>query len=254
MVRPRVRRKLRNPNAKVSRRPKDRRHVSFAGAHPLVAKSWDRNKTLRQNYEAMGLVVSLKGHAGGTGVEAAKRKEELEHFQKLRNNVEWRVIDTKKAAEGKDQDNDDGDDDDDDEMFEEDDAAEDDDQDTEQNKPLIDFTPLEAHIKVDQRAKRIGSRLSSRNPIVPVPATADANADTETAKPVNPVIAAMEASALNAYHRDHHASDHERSIFSKMVDKYGDDYEAMSRDLKLNKYQFSAGQIRKKVKSLSFKK
>ncbi|KAJ3282039.1 hypothetical protein HK104_011131, partial [Borealophlyctis nickersoniae] len=61
MARPRQRRKVRNPSLKVNRRQKNPLNISLAHAHPLVAKNWNKKLTLRQNYEAMGLVPALNG-------------------------------------------------------------------------------------------------------------------------------------------------------------------------------------------------
>ena len=63
--------RARRPNkTKVKRKAKNLNNISFAGVHKLVQQSWDKTKTLRQNYQKMGLVSSVGGSAGGSGMEA----------------------------------------------------------------------------------------------------------------------------------------------------------------------------------------
>ncbi|CAG8622066.1 7030_t:CDS:2 [Ambispora gerdemannii] len=66
---------------------------------------------------------------------------------------------------------------------------------------------------------------------------------------------ALEAQAANGYTRETHQADGELVFVRECIAKYGDNYEAMFRDIKLNTYQHTANQIRKKceryLKSLS---
>ncbi|KAI8814872.1 ribosome biogenesis protein Nop16 [Cladochytrium replicatum] len=71
MTSARKRRKVKNPGSKVSRKAKNPRRISLATVHPIIQKNWDRKLTLRQNYERIGLVVSLEGAAGGLSQKAA---------------------------------------------------------------------------------------------------------------------------------------------------------------------------------------
>ncbi|KAI8917322.1 ribosome biogenesis protein Nop16 [Entophlyctis helioformis] len=239
MARPRVRRKTRNPNSKTTRKQRNPYNVSFSGVHPLVQKTWDVTKTLRQNYKAMGLVSSLNGVAGGTGDEAARQHAELERFEQLKNNVEWRVIDRSEPADESES------------AGAGAGAA--------SAKPLEPFAhlqPLEGPIAVDERVKSIGSKVSARRTgnttIYIKPGSTSVAEPAEHVESSNPVIAAMEEQARNAVKLQRHASEQEHLVYSDLIRKHGDDYEAMSRDMRLNKYQLSAGQLRKKIRNLPF--
>jgi hypothetical protein len=54
---PHQRRQARNPSKKVKRIAKNRMNISFNGVHPLVQANWDKKKTLKENYEALGLLL-----------------------------------------------------------------------------------------------------------------------------------------------------------------------------------------------------
>ncbi|KAI8812329.1 putative nucleolar protein [Cladochytrium replicatum] len=63
-----------NPGSKVSRKAKNPKRISLATVHPIIQKNWDRKLTLRQNYEKLGLVVSLEGAAGGLSKNAGEEE------------------------------------------------------------------------------------------------------------------------------------------------------------------------------------
>merc|ERR1719460_3086593 len=46
----------------------------------------------------------------------------------------------------------------------------------------------------------------------------------------------------------------ERSVLARLVEKHGGDITAMSRDIKINKWQWTAAQLKKKVKLFNDKK
>ena len=48
-----------------------------------------------------------------------------------------------------------------------------------------------------------------------------------------------------------HQSDGERQFLSKLTSKYGTNYEAMARDTKLNRYQQTAAELRRRIKRLN---
>ena len=65
----------------------------------------------------------------------------------------------------------------------------------------------------------------------------------------NDIIKKLEQqAAIDIKKRPRHQSQRESEWVGKLVAKYGDDYERMARDTKLNPYQQSAGDIRKRVK------
>jgi hypothetical protein len=57
MVKPRQRRKVKQPNSKVSRRvTKNKKRVVVT--NPLVRAAWDKRQTLQRNYERLGLAAT----------------------------------------------------------------------------------------------------------------------------------------------------------------------------------------------------
>ena len=87
MTRPSARRKVKNPNSKVTRRVAkrhNRRKPSLASAPKLIRDNWDKNLTLIQNYERIGLIGNLNDVSGGVNSNhtAAMSIEEEEEFKK----------------------------------------------------------------------------------------------------------------------------------------------------------------------------
>ncbi|KAJ3271715.1 Nucleolar protein 16 [Terramyces sp. JEL0728] len=201
-----VRRKKasRNPN-KVSRKQKNKNKVSFDGAHPLIQKTWDKKKTLLQNYENMGLVVKLNGVSGGTGREAAQRAQEMQKLEELKDQVEWRRLDSQPAQ-------------------------------VEDSKEKV-YTPLEGEIKTDSRATLIGQKVNLKAP------------QTQESKPTKIIEQLEEESKLTAP-VIRHQSEQEAYVFETLLRKYRDDFNAMAKDIKLNKYQLTAGQLKKKMRKI----
>ncbi|CAG8809206.1 9612_t:CDS:1, partial [Dentiscutata erythropus] len=56
----------------------------------------------------------------------------------------------------------------------------------------------------------------------------------------------LEAQASIVHKKEHHLSENERRMVEKLINKYGEDYESMFRDIKLNVYQHTAAQLKKK--------
>ena len=87
MARPSARKKIKNPSAKVSRRVANRhfkRKPSLAAAPKIIRDNWDKNLTLIQNYERIGLIGNLNDVSGGVNSNqtAAMSIEEEEEFKK----------------------------------------------------------------------------------------------------------------------------------------------------------------------------
>lgn len=57
----------------------------------------------------------------------------------------------------------------------------------------------------------------------------------------------MEAQAASVFSKhESYQSNGEKQFIEELIQKYGDDYDAMFRDIKLNIYQHTAAQLRKK--------
>jgi len=86
MARPSARKKIKNPNSKVTRRVANRhnkRKPSLATAPKLIRENWDKNLTLIQNYERIGLIGNLNDVSGGINSNhtAAMTVDEEEQFK-----------------------------------------------------------------------------------------------------------------------------------------------------------------------------
>ncbi|CAB4417583.1 hypothetical protein RhiirA5_310274 [Rhizophagus irregularis] len=61
------------------------------------------------------------------------------------------------------------------------------------------------------------------------------------------IIKALEAQAASVFSKhESYQSNGEKQFIEELIQKYGDDYDAMFRDIKLNIYQHTAAQLRKK--------
>ncbi|KAJ3151184.1 Nucleolar protein 16 [Geranomyces michiganensis] len=227
MARPRARRTTRNPSLKVRRRQKNPYDVSFASAHPLVTKNWDKKLTLKQNYARLGLCAALNGAAGGTENGAAERAAEEKEAEELKSNIEWRVIDPEapavvvakpSAADG--------------------DGASDD---AEEDMEGYDVE-VGGVVPVDLRVRRIGHKVGLKRTLVAT--------DSARAKPSHSVIADMEAEAADTVKIIRHVSEQEELVFTDLIKKHGTDYGAMAMDMRLNKYQLTMGQLKKRIEKM----
>ena len=95
---------------------------------------------------------------------------------------------------------------------------------------------LDDKLVLDPRALNIGRSLSKRPLHSEIKET--------------PVTRALEAEAALAGPRIRYKSEHEARILEALVSKHGNDYDKMARDVKLNVFQKSAGQLKRKILTL----
>ncbi|KAF9432635.1 Nucleolar protein 16 [Entomortierella beljakovae] len=74
--------------------------------------------------------------------------------------------------------------------------------------------------------------------------------DVEPVKAKTDVVRALEAQAANILKTERYQSEGEVVWAAQLVEKYGDDYEKMFWDRKLNPNQQTAAQLKKRIKSL----
>ncbi|KAJ3201188.1 Nucleolar protein 16 [Entophlyctis luteolus] len=251
MVRPLQRKKQKNPHRKVSRKTKkmgrDRaKAVSFdsGGAMPIIARHWDKNLTLRQNYLRMGLQADLNGKAGGEGVarldagsasgpDSASTAPVIEY----RSAEEFARMDNVSIASRKTRAS----------------RGNGDNEDNQDYDEVDDDFDVDGPIVVDPRAvvpvgRRLGLRSDRAAAIAPVTLAVQDVGKKIAPLEVNVVEALEEEAALGEAPRNNHASEVESEVLAALRAAHGDDYEAMARDRKRNKYQLSAGQLKRKFK------
>lgn len=281
MVNPRQRRKQKNPQLKKRRKATSQstRKYSVTG-HDLIAKNWDKKLTLRQNYARLGLMASLNPTTGGSEKRYPSIREQTEqgeisslintastnslprssnymakpptpaHLKRLaaalprtqgiiQRDEQGRVINVilgglKTESMGDDLEE---------EQDEQDDMSVD-------EEDLIDLDPDELRDLLDD--KQEGDLEQSD--------VKENDSDDEVIQQIentNPIIAQLEKEASVAKSKTsiqpRLASNNELDWCGQMVEKYGNDddddtYGRMFRDKRLNVWQLSVGDIRRRIR------
>ncbi|BGP58626.1 hypothetical protein JCM8202_006397 [Rhodotorula sphaerocarpa] len=300
MVNPRQRRKRFSGTAKTSaskRTLKNQKKVTVKGPEELV-KGWDRKKTVRQNYAALGLLPSLDPRQSG-GVEAdplavpyavssatpatvedldailedaemqpssdesdgeetdrkgkgkARAAPEPPVQEELKPGmariirdetgkivkivlagedgaeVEEDVVDPKRTGASDDEDDESDEDDDDDKPVAE-----------PWGPPMKDWEAQPANEREHGSLQGVIRNSRQGIPIFGAPMHVEAKTD---------VVRALEERAARKTKVVRHPSEFEEVWLVKLVQKYGDDVNKMSRDLKLNRWQKTPGELRKAI-------
>lgn len=76
----------------------------------------------------------------------------------------------------------------------------------------------------------------------------DMDAPIRQAEGKTDIVRQLEAEARNQKKSERHQSEEERNWLSKLIAKHDDDYEAMQWDKKLNQFQHSAGELKRRIK------
>ncbi|KAJ3094600.1 Nucleolar protein 16 [Physocladia obscura] len=253
MVRPLQRKKQKNPHRKVTRKSKkmglDRgKAVSFAnGAMPLIAKHWDKNLTLLQNYQRMGLTANLNGRAGGAGVartDGVRARHDGDDNDDAGDDggagieVEYRSAEefaampavsvVARAAPDYGAD------------------------DFDVDGVVVVDAALRVGVGERLGARRVGvrgrGRGRGRGRVAAAPLEALALGKPVPKLPVDVAAALQEDAARGEAPRHLHASENEADVLRALERVHARDFDAMARDIKLNRYQLSAGQLRRKFK------
>ncbi|GAA5988596.1 hypothetical protein JCM10908_003634 [Rhodotorula pacifica] len=295
MVNPRQRRKRFSGTAKAGaskRTLKNQKKVTVKGPEELV-KGWDKKKTVRQNYAALGLLPSLDPRQSG-GVEADRHavpyavsfatsatvddldavledaemasSDEDEQEEQAKDvkgkgkervppaneelkpgmariirdetgkivkivlagedgaEVEEDIVEPSRAAgEGEDSD-------------------EDDEEEEEEAEPwgpaMKDWDAHPAQEKEHGALEGVTRNSKQGIPIFGAPRQVEAKTD---------IVRALEERAARKTKVIRHTSEFEETWLVKLVDKYGDDVAKMARDIKLNQWQKTPGELRKMI-------
>lgn len=252
MVRPRGRRTSKNPSTKTSRRQKPVNRVSFAGVHPLVKENWDRTLTVQQNYAKLGLMTSLQGKSGGEQrkIHKAEQTDFIDEIDDLNSTdlntydgVEWRKIEDEDPIQSKLGNLKPG-------------------ENLVVNGTIYEYHPIDGIIAVDEQVVKIGSKMSLHKKASkddPLSLTTIADDKDLGAKAVfgrivddegKSIVDKFKEEASNVVKIKRAVSEQEALVFISLINKYGDDYPAMARDIKLNKYQLSVGQLKRKFQRI----
>ncbi|MCJ1398553.1 Nucleolar protein 16 [Xylographa trunciseda] len=209
--------KNRSSIPKIKHKPKSKRLNVLGNA--IVAANWDQNLTLSQNYRQLGLTSKLNARTGG--------------IEKLGSQVE---DNPKHAVQATDRLS----------------VA---------SKLPTSIKPSEARIERDASTgailRVIHSQTATPNPLND-PLNKVPKAHDEDYPPVHfigGIIPDLEEQAsMEIKARPRRQSKREEDWISDLVHKYGDDYSRMMRDRKLNPYQQSEGDLRRRVRIWKEKK
>lgn len=204
--------KNRSSIAKVRQKPKSKK--LNLRANPIIAANWDRTLSVAQNYKNLGLTSRLNHRTGGI-----EKHQDLYNGEEVDDDKDVFAIGSKKPAK---------------------------------------LETEEATVTRDPKTGAILSVVSSGKQKKPNPLNDPLNEledlyEEEVAvrenKPRKGVIKELEELAARGEEkRPRKQSEREQEWISALVEKYGDDYRAMSRDRKLNPMQQSEGDIKKRAR------
>ncbi|KAK0247915.1 Ribosome biogenesis protein Nop16 [Friedmanniomyces endolithicus] len=214
--------KTRSGVSKAVRKPRSKKlHLQ----NPIISANWDKTQTLEQNYKRLGLTSKLNKNTGGI-------ERKAEDVQRARDEAAGEVVKQKDdvLAIGA------------------------------MRRPR-EIQVQEARIERDPETGRIlrviGDGQGRANPLNDPLNELDSEEDedemgdayaagddkrTEVVRRLE-----FEASRPKATHKPRQ-SENERAFVAELVAKHGDDYGAMTRDLKINYMQRSAGDLKRRVK------
>ncbi|GMM30415.1 Nop16 protein [Martiniozyma asiatica (nom. inval.)] len=240
MVSVRKRKMARSGVQKQTRRTNKSKKDFNPKSNPIIAKHWDSNLTVKQNYKKLGLTMSLGRATGG-------EEKKLVIPQITRNNDDENLEDEdEREGEGE---------------------SENQDSNGDQVDPYDPANILEGTAKIikDEDGKVIkivygtkkpnssnnkNNNNSNKNSSSKSSNTNDTtNVENEEDNSLaKQVISELEELAAREKKKEFHPlNEVEFARYAKLDSVYGDDFEKMKWDRKLNPFQLSAGQLKKKI-------
>ena len=219
MANPRQKKKARSSLSKVKRKPKSKKQLL---SNTIIAANWDKSETLAQNYKRLGLTRRLNKNTGGVEKKASDvGVDEVGSGLEIGGTGKTTQLDLSEARIERDPSTgrivrvlDDG---------------------NGKANPLgdplndldSDSETSDVNMAFDQHSSTNGGVVKTANTAVV------AELEREAARPENKYKRRM--------------PEGEKAFVAELVEKYGDDYEAMQRDVKINYMQRSAGDLKRRV-------
>jgi len=203
--------KNKSSTPRVRQKPKSK-HLNIKG-NAIVKKNWDSKLTLAQNYRRLGLASKLNARSGGVEVLASDVQDAKIPSAKLRDPLSGKAP-----------------------------------------KLPTTLVPTDARIERDPETGAIIRLLDPSkhsNPLNdPLDELEDEDYMGSLPKGVSGGIVKEleEQASMEIKKRPRQQSQREEEWIEALVEKYGDDYSRMMRDRKLNPYQQSEGDLRRRVK------
>ncbi|KAK0647466.1 Nucleolar protein 16 [Lasiodiplodia hormozganensis] len=215
-------RKNRSSIAKVTKKPKSKKRILN---NPIIAANWNKHETLTQNYRRLGLSTKLNGVTGGVEKTAKSLATPNNVAAPLAVNPQTGMTVAKPVEARIERDPETG------EVRLVDDGS--------RPNPLND--PLNELEDDDETTGAEWQGITEHNAPAVDPTTAG--------KSDNAVIRQLEELASSTGKRKAPRKQSEREVewIERLVNKYGDDYGKMSRDMKLNPMQQTAADIKRRV-------
>lgn len=177
---------------------------------PIIQKAWDHSKTLSQNYSEIGLQSFLNGKAGGSLDSALAYSKLKSKLNSIKDHLDTEWVSPADLH-------------------------------TRVGTTLEPKLIGEPEYEYDDRVKNLGSRINLkklRNFAIKEIAEKDSDIVSQLKELTN--VESVKRSNSRC----------ETDFLHALLNKYGTDFEKMSKDCKLNKYQLSAGQLKKKINRL----
>ncbi|OJJ42871.1 hypothetical protein ASPZODRAFT_104626 [Penicilliopsis zonata CBS 506.65] len=194
----------------------------------IIAENWDRNQTLTQNYRRLGLVHRLNAPTGGVEKRAKDDGSTEEVTDSL--HITGSIKTSTKLSLGETR--------------------------VERDPETGKILRVIRDDDKDEEIEIAGRKLRRTNPLNDplndlsdnedaMPSRSSA-ADSAIVRKLE-LQAARESAAVQKK-KPRHQSQRENEWISRLVDKYGEDYRAMSRDRKMNPMQQTEGDLRRRVR------
>lgn len=205
----RKRKMARSSVKKNTRKTKDKQRNINIHSNPIIEANWDKSLTLKQNYKRLGLRAKLGRSAGGD----ERKVESLSELQAKREKNQKNQL---------------------------------------KHVPTVsEIENLDDPSRIPEGEARL-IRDSETNEVIKViygTMKVDDNDESEEEIENPSVIKQLEeyAEKNSKIKKERHQSERENDWIKSLYEKYGDDYDKMKWDKKLNIYQQSAGDLKRRI-------